>query len=115
MEHRDPPESIVIRYSDRQRKHGSDRYGTEAPACGNLSLAGMCDRMSLPNRIMVLTSNRSIMPLFAPPANMNDNRLLNGFKPRAGVYAATTYFAYRRGAESCFLCLTIPNNTLSPT
>src|SRR3546814_4985310 len=64
-----------------QRKHGSDRNGTEVPACGNLSLAGMCDRMSLPNRIMVLTSNRSIMPLCASPANMNEKRLIAGFHP----------------------------------
>src|SRR3546814_7532902 len=78
-----------------QRKHGSDRNGTEVPACGNLSLAGMCDRMSLPNRIMVLTSNRSIMPLCASPANMNEKRLIDGFHPGAAVYAAHRYCASR--------------------
>src|SRR3546814_7566889 len=84
-----------------QRKHGSDRNGTEVPACGNLSLAGMCDRMSLPNRIMVLTSNRSIMPLCASPANMNEKRLIDGFHPGAAVYAAHRYCASRRGADPC--------------
>src|SRR3546814_20488519 len=103
MEHRDPPESIVIRYSDRQRKHGSDRNGTEVPACGNLSLAGMCDRMSLPHRIMVLTSNRSIMPLCASPANTNAKRLIDGFNPEPAVYAAHRYCDSRGGAAPGFL------------
>src|SRR3546814_19786977 len=69
----------------------------------------MCDRMSLPNRIMVLTSNRSIMPLCASPANMNEKRLIDGFHPGAAVYAAHRYCASRRGADPCFLGITIPN------
>src|SRR3546814_17131123 len=52
---------------------------------------------------------RSIMPLCASPANMNEKRLLDGFHPGAAVYAAHRYCASRRGADPCFLGITIPN------
>src|SRR3546814_4774115 len=40
---------------------------------------------------------------------MNEKQLIDGFHPGAAVYATNRYCASRRGADPCFLGITIPN------